>query len=56
MPNAAYPSEQVCSDWWKESYNAEKGCITVFIVRGKLCQETDEERKTYETDPPEHFR
>jgi len=55
-PFTVYAAEQVHEDWWQESFNADEGCITVFVVRGKLDGETDTEREKYATDPPEVYR
>jgi len=43
------------TDCWQSEYNADLECITVVIVRGKLCEETDTDRETYSTDPPEYY-
>jgi hypothetical protein len=37
---------------WADTYNAAKGCIAVYVVRGKFTGVTDLERKQFSTDPP----
>jgi hypothetical protein len=54
--SVAYKFDAVPNNDWVETYNAAKGCIAVYVVRGKLTGETDYERKTFATDPPDELR
>jgi len=54
--NSAHEYDAVPNNDWAETYNAAKGCIAVYVVRGYLTRRTDYERKQLPTDPPEALR
>ena len=54
--SVAHTFDAVSKNDWIETYNAAKGCIAVYVVRGKLAGETAYERKTFATDPPDELR
>jgi hypothetical protein len=54
--SVAYKFDAVPNNYWAETYNAAKGCIAVYVVRGKLAGETDYKRNTFATDPPDELR
>jgi hypothetical protein len=52
----AYEFDAVPNNGWVTTRNAAKGCITIYVLRGKLTGATDFERNTFATDPPDDLR
>lgn len=48
----AFDLRSIPDDGWADSFNAAKGCIAIYVVRGNLIGEVEDERETYLTDPP----
>lgn len=55
---SGFPRQKVVqpTNEWANTYNAAKGCIAIYVGRGKLTGETDGERKRFPTDPPDELR